>query len=379
MRQALVGRSRCCVQGYVCRVVCTTSSNERTNMVVALDAAAADRLVQDLLVAYGATRENAAVVADHLVDADRSGLPSHGLIRVPQYVGEIRSGEIDPAAIPTVVEDGPGRAHVDGFRSFGQVACMAAVDYATRRVREHGVVLLTLRDIGHAGRIGAYAEVLGARGLLGLLFCSGPRSGHRVAPFNGREGRLATNPIAFAIPTREQPVVGDFSTAMAPEGRIRHLRNAGQAAPPETLLDADGVESTDPNVLYVDPPGTILPLGGLRVGHRGFALGLLVEAFATLLAGDDSTDPARIGNNLTFIVVEVDQTFAERASNLAAYVLSAAPRPDSEIVLPGSLEQQRRTRETGVVVQAAVWQSIVELAESRGVPLPQVRVATASP
>ena len=339
-------------------------------MEVQLKPEVARQLVRDVLAAYGATPGNSALVADHLVDADCSGLPSHGLIRVPQYVEEILAGEIDPAATPTVVQDGPGRSHVEGSRCFGQVACMAAVEHAARLASAGGPALVTLRDIGHAGRIGAYAETLGARGFLALLFCSGPRSGHRVAPFNGREGRLATNPIAFAIPTGGTPIVGDFSTAAAPEGRIRHLRNIGDAAPPETLLDASGAESRDANVLYADPPGTIMPLGGFRLGHRGFALGLLVEAFATLLAGDESVDPARIGNNVAFVVIGVEPEFAERASHLASYVLSAAPRDKYEVILPGALEQQRRARATRIVVDAAVWQAILELAGSRGISLP---------
>ncbi|HXW79595.1 MAG TPA: Ldh family oxidoreductase, partial [Acidimicrobiales bacterium] len=220
-----------------------------------------------LLVGYGAAPGDAQVVADHLVEAETSGLPSHGLIRVPQYVDEILSGAIDPRAVPGTRKTNTGRVEIDALRCFGQVAAELAVQHSARLAKEQGLALVTVRQSGHAGRIGAYAEHLGGAGFLALIYCSGPRSGHRVAPFGGRDGRLATNPVAFAIPTSDQPIVGDFSTAASPEGRIRSRRNQGLDAPPDTLLDAEGVETIDPNALYSSPPGAIMPFGGERLGH----------------------------------------------------------------------------------------------------------------
>ena len=290
---------------------------------VNLTAAAAKRLVVQVLTAYGAPGDNAEVVAGHLVDCDLAGVPSHGLIRVPQYVDEILSGEIDPEAKPSVHHVSSARRDIVGHRCFGQVGCARAVGEASALAADHGLGLVTVRETGHAGRIGAYAESLGRMGLLSMVFCSGPRSGHRVSPFNGREGRLATNPIAFSVPTSGEPIVGDFSSAAAPEGRIRYLRNLGEDAPEDTLLDAEGRPSTDPNVLYTTPPGTIMGLGGTRLGHRGFALGLLVEAMATVFAGEDTEDPSRIGNNVTMLAASVDDEFAERADRMARYVVSS--------------------------------------------------------
>lgn len=340
-------------------------------MSATLDRHSARQLVIDVLVAYGALRMSAEVVADHLVESDLAGLPSHGMIRLPQYVGEILTGEIDPTAVPSVKSTSPARVDVIGHRCFGQVACLAAVERVGALARDQGVALASLRELGHAGRIGAYAEMLGRAGLLSILFCSGPRSGHRVAPFNGREGRLATNPLAFSIPTGSDPLVGDFSTSAAPEGRIRHLRNLEKPAPEETLLDAQGRESTDPNVLYTDPPGTIMPLGGRRLGHRGYALGVLVESFATLLAGDKSTDPTRVGNNLAIIAISPDGDFASRAEDLAAYLVDTPARDEQPVILPG-LSEQKRQREVGTLeVEGSVWQAIMKHAQDRNVPLPE--------
>ena len=333
-----------------------------------LSCPAATDMVVTLLMAYGASEANARAVAEHLVDAERVGLPSHGLLRVPQYVDEILAGEIDPMAVPSHRGAGP-RIDMDGRRCFGQVAGQMAVDHGIRLAGDNSVGVVTVRQCGHAGRIGAYAERLGQEGFLSVIFCSGPRSGHRVAPFNGREGRLATNPIAFSVPTAQQPIVGDFSTSASPEGRIRLLRDLGLEAPPDTLLDADGQPTTDAGVLYGASPGTIRPFGGERLGHRGFALGLLVESLATVLVGDDTAEPSRVGNNLAFIVVKVDPEFRARADRMAEYVQSSQPRGDHRVTLPGRLEHERRLSANEVVIGEATWDAIVEGAGRAGIVL----------
>jgi hydroxycarboxylate dehydrogenase B len=323
-----------------------------------------------LLVGYGAAPIDARVVADHLVEAETSGLPSHGLIRVPQYVDEIVAGAIDPAAIPQIRETSGGRLDIDARRCFGQVAGELAVQHGARLAKERGLALVTVRQSGHAGRIGAYAEHLGRAGFLALIYCSSPRSGHRVAPFGGRDGRLSTNPVAFSIPTSDQPIVGDFSTAASPEGRIRSLRNRGLDAPPDTLLDADGMGTIDPNALYQNPPGAIMPFGGERLGHRGFALGLLVEAMATLLTGDETADGSRAGNNLAFVVLEVDPEFTLRADRMCEYVVSSRPRGEGPVLLPGFIESDRRRQASEVVIDAVTWAAMLEQAQRAGIAVP---------
>jgi hydroxycarboxylate dehydrogenase B len=323
-----------------------------------------------LLEGYGAAPGDARVVAEHLVEAETSGLPSHGLIRVPQYVDEIMSGAIDPGAVPESRETNGGRVDINARRCFGQVAAELAVQHGARLAKERGLALVTVRQSGHAGRIGAYAEHLGGAGLLALIYCSGPRSGHRVAPFGGRDGRLATNPVAFSIPTSDQPIVGDFSTAASPEGRIRSLRNRALDAPPDTLIDAQGMETIDPNALYSSPPGAIMPFGGERLGHRGYALGLLVEAMATLLTGDETDDESRAGNNLAFVVLEVDPEFRLRADRMSEYVLSSRPRGEGPVLLPGSIERERRRQMSLVVIDSVTWAAMVDRAQRAGVAVP---------
>ena len=134
-------------------------------------------------------------------------------------------------------------------------------------------------------------------------------------------------------------------------------------------MTRDGLPTVDPNVLYSTPTGTIMPFGGERLGHRGYALGLLVEAMATLAVGDEAPDPSRVGNNLAFVVVSVDVEFAHRADRMAEYVRSASPWDNAPVLLPGSTEQVRRSDNRDIAVPLATWQAIVARAKKVGVPL----------
>jgi uncharacterized oxidoreductase len=328
-------------------------------------------LAADLLVSAGARADAARIVAQHLVESDRAGVPSHGVMRIPQYLEQIASGEIDPAATPARERSSGAHVRVDGKRSFGQVAAAFAVDAAVEAARASGVAVVTVRHTGHAGRIGAYAEQLAEARLLAVVYCSGPRSGHWVAPFGGIEGRVATNPIAYAFPAVGGAVVADFSTSAVPEGVIRRMRELGLPAPQGSLQDASGRPAHDPDALYAEPPGTILPLGGERFGHKGFALGLLVEAMATLLTGDDTVDGSRYGNNLALVAIAVDPGFEARAATLAEYVRSARPAdPARPVLMPGDPERRARAAENGVPVDATTWRTLAVLAHERDVELP---------
>lgn len=166
-------------------------------------------------------------------------LRSHGVMRVPQYLDDIAGRGIDPAVPPRIERRKPGRSHVDGERGFGQVAGMTMAEEAVGLARDSGIGFVTGRHMGHTGRIGAYAEAIARVGCLGIAVCSGPRSGHWVAPFGGLDGLLATNPIAYAYPVADGvPVAADFSTSVVPEGVVRSLKYRGLPAPEGALRDA---------------------------------------------------------------------------------------------------------------------------------------------
>ena len=334
---------------------------------IQLSPALARKISLELLQAFGVGAYDASVVTEHLVDADLSGITSHGLMRLPQYVQSITDHEIDPTGAPTARPTTETLVSIDGHRGFGQLAAGLAVKAVEAVALRHGTGVATVRNTGHIGRLGAYAEQLGRDGFLALLACTSPITGHLVAPYGGRAGRLATNPIAFAVPREGDPIVGDFSTGSMAEGRIRHLRDEGSKLPDQVLLDPHGHATTDPNALYGTPRGVIVPLGGVAQGHRGFALAVLVEALATLFPQDSTDDPKRIGNNLTIVALTVDPQFAARSEEMARYICSAPPiDPRKPVLLPGDPERQARNTIRTVGLEEPTWRLISKLGRMKG-------------
>lgn len=335
-----------------------------------LEATDAAAFVAVLLRKCGAPARHATVVAEHLVENSRLGVHSHGLIRVPQYVAEIRAGDVDPRARPRQVRKRGAVTWVSGSSCFGPVGGIFCAARAVTAAREHGIGLVVANRLGHTGRLGAYAELIAAEGCVGLIFGTGPRRGHIVAPFGGIDGRLSTNPIAFAVPNGATPVVADFATSQLPEGKVRSARNRRLRLPPGVLQDAGGNPTDDPAVLYGRPRGTLLPLGGAAFGHKGYALGVLVEAMATLLAGDDAVETARQGFNLTLVAIATRAGFEAATARFADYLRSARPAdPSRPVLVPGDPERDARRR-SFVEVDEQTWEETGAIARELGVEAP---------
>ena len=330
-------------------------------------------LGQALLEQAGAPPANARIVLDHLVEASAMGLPSHGIMRIPQYLEEIASGTIDPCAQPEISRTAQSRLHVDGRRGFGQVIGVRMVDALRPVAEETGLAMANGRHLGHTGRVGAYPEALARAGLVGFAACNGAPSGHWVAPFGGRDGRLSTNPMAVSWPVEnEPPVVADFSTGATAEGVIRVLRDCGMTAPEGYVRDAAGRPSCDPSVLYADPKGAIQPLGG-ALGYRGTALGLLVEVMTTMLNGDEVNDPDRKGTDMTLLAIVPQQGFERLTRGLSDHVRASPPLdPASPVLMPGDRERAAALSAELLRVDAPTWTALTDAARRAGLDLPTV-------
>lgn len=325
---------------------------------------------RDVFVAARARPSEAATVAAELIRADRSGVPSHGVVRVVEYLEAIDAGRINLAANVRIITETAATAIVDGDRAFGQVTGAVALDTATRKAAHDGVGLVIVRNAHHIGRIGSLCEAGAAHGHLVLALVAVGIPGP-VAPFGGREGRLGTNPIAFGIPTGGAPIVADFATAAMPEGGVNLARQRGDTLPAGVLIDSAGRPSTDPGALYEDPPGAILPFGGTW-GHRGFALNLMVELLAGTLAGYGPHAPDRTSNCMFLIAVDPDVAhpgidFEALAAETAEFVASAAPAEGAAVMLPGEIEaRNRESRRESVPVASTTLNRLDEIAKRFG-------------
>lgn len=331
-----------------------------------------------MLESLGAPASSAAVVSDHVVDAHIMGLESHGVIRFVQYARDVRSGRIQPAALPNITKSTATLGIVDGQGGFGQVTAIAATDLAVEKARVSGIAAVATRRCNHVGRLGAYAERAARGGAAAFAVAAIPRVGHFVVPWGGRDGRFGTNPIAYAFPTTGDPIVADFATSVIPEGRIRTAKNKGAQLPVGAVLDADGAPTRDPDAFYGPPQGTILPMGG-PVGHKGYALAMLVELLGATLLGDRAIDDDRSINGFTIIAVDAG-AFSDAGDVRAAtdelveYVTSSRPAPGMPpVIVPGQPEfasQRRAGVDPLLTLDAATWQQVAAVAASLDIAVP---------
>ena len=335
--------------------------------------AIADRLLR----AAGAPDEHANIVARHMANANLAGHDSHGFIRVIQYLTEIDSGRIDPKGKPEVIRDSVATAQVNGNNGFGQVVATFATRLATEKARQYGVGMVTMRNLAHTGRIGAYTEMAANEGLAAIM--SGAMAGSMitsVAPFGGRQGRLSTNPLSMSFPHEpDAPILLDFATSIAAEGKLRVYKARNKPLPEEWVLDKDGVPSKDPNDYYDD--GALLPMGGLSGGHKGYALSFMNLLFGVVLAElgsspDETDESRRFGASITVVDVEGAASKDEvkaRVDEMVRHVKNTPPRDGfNGVLLPGEIEARtrRERRANGVLVEDATWDQVLEAIDKFG-------------
>ena len=328
-----------------------------------------------LIEAMGSPGEDALIVGRHLVEAQLAGHDSHGLIRLPQYHAHVLEGKVKPGARVEIIRETPTTALLDGHYTWGQVTAMQAIKLGISKAEENGIAALSLRNCYHVGRVGVYPLAAAERGFIAQVHCNG-HGVCRVAPWGGTEPRLATNPIAIAIPTRAEPLLVDITTSVVAEGKVRVSRNAGRKIPEGWVLDSDGLPTTNPADLYEG--GTLLPLGG-REGHKGYGLSIVVDLLGGALSGAGcGTMTEKVGNGL-FIQLTDPSCFCEREEFLDQVdrfteYLKSSPLKEGvdDILLPGEPEQRTaaRRRKQGIDIDDGTWGQLIELAGTLGVEMP---------
>ncbi len=342
-----------------------------------METLAADRLetlATRIFAALGVPDGDAHWVGQLLVRANLRGHDSHGVIRIPQYVGSIRKGETNPRPAMRVLQDTPTTAIVDGDLGLGQVVARRAAEVALDKAGRLGLAAVGVRRSNHIGRLADYAELAATRGFVGLVWANAPTA-HSVVPHGGLERRLSTNPLAIAVPGPDGGVAlsVDMATSVVAEGKVRVKRNRKERLPDGWAIDPAGRPVTDPEVFYGPPRAGLLPVGA----HKGTALGLVVEVLGGILSGEgaigDRTGPVHNGTFL--LVIDVARflpliDFTGQVTDLVRYVKSAAPAPGTVAVqVPGEpearSEAERRAR--GIPVEAETWRQIEEIAAELGV------------
>ena len=335
-------------------------------------------LARSLLVRSAMRADIAEDVASILVDGDLLGHTTHGLALLGPYLGEIERGTMARDGAIEVVNQRGAAETWDGHRLPGPWCTLRALDRATELATAQGTGTVVIRRSHHIACLAAYAKRAADRGLVALIYCSDPAMAS-VAPFGGLTPVFTPNPLAAGFPTSGDPILLDISASLTTNGLTARLHKAGQKLPHPWLQDAQGNATDDPAVLFTEPRGTLLPLGGVDAGHKGYALALLVEALTGGLAGSGRADPTEGWGATVFVQVFDPQgfgggaAFSRQLDWLVDACHDATPRPGVDCVrLPGEggLARFRDQRENGVRLHPTIMPALQPWCEKLGVPAP---------
>ncbi len=336
------------------------------------------RFTTAVLHESGLSMQKAGCVAETLVEGDLMGHRTHGLALLPAYLKELKTGQMTAGGEPEILRDRGATLAWDGRYLPGPWLVHRAIDEALARISEHPVMSVTIGQSHHIGALATYLERATDRGLLIWLSCSDPIN-ETVAPFGGLGAVYSPNPIAAGIPTEGEPILFDISLSATANGVVHQHRQAGGRLPHPWLLDPQGWPTDEPETFYADPPSTILPLGGLDTGYKGFALGIFVEALTNGLTGfGRSTEPGRWGSTVFLQLID-PEAFGGTAylkaemSRFRERCLASPVRPgDPPVRLPGSraLALRREQKKRGVLFSSSLVFRLKACAMENGISMP---------
>src|ERR1700733_15189635 len=363
---AVSGERRCC-PSHGMRLIAAP-------MTIHIPADALTDFCAEIFSRTGCEPEEAARVSASLVDSNLTGHDSHGVIRVPRYVDWVRSGDLIPNQSIERVVDTPVIGVVDGRFGFGQTMAPMAVDIGVEKARATGLSAISLRNSGHVGRVGEWAERAAAAGFISIHFVNAAGS-ILVAPFGGLERRLSTAPFCVGVPREgAPPIVLDFATSLVAEGKVNVASHGGKPLPSHALIGPDGAFSGDPTLLY----GSLTAdgardhrhgAGAIRAfgEHKGSGLALLCELLGGSLTGNGATEPDRKFSNGMFSLyldpsqIDPSHVFDADMTRYLDWFRQGKAIPGEAILTPGEPERASRARrtQTGVPLPDEAWALIV--------------------
>ncbi|MBC5783248.1 Ldh family oxidoreductase [Ramlibacter sp. USB13] len=342
------------------------------------DASALHNYARDLLAAAGMPEDKAQGVADILIEGDLLGHTTHGLQLLPSYLREVESGSMNVEGQPHVIRETPAALTWDGRRLPGPWLVLEAMKKAVPMAKRCGTGTVVIRKSHHIACLAAFHKRATEQGMMMILASSDANSAS-VAPYGGLTPVFTPNPISFGIPTSGTPIVTDISTSATTNGLTNRLHQEGGKLPAPWVIDGHGKPSNDPAVLFQEPKGTILPLGGLDSGHKGYGLSLTVEALTGGLAGFGRADPKQ-GWGATVFLQVLDpaafggsQEFVRQMDEVARQCHAAKPAQEGRPVrLPGekgfALAKQQAAE--GVVLHPGIMEALKPWAEKLKVAAP---------
>lgn len=343
---------------------------------IILDAQKLTSAIAAIVAKGGSNAREAKLVATNLVEANLKGHDSHGVGMMPRYILSLTEGGLKVNQAPSIVMDTGPLVRMDGNAGYGQVIGHDAMTIAIERAKKHGLCAAGLYHAHHIGRIGAWAEMAVAEGLVSLHFVN-VISRPIVAAWGGGDGRFGTNPICIGVPRKgADPIVLDFATSRIAQGKTRVAHNKGIPLEPGTIIDDKGRETTDPRFTVVPPFGAIRTFGE----HKGYGLALIAELLGGALTGGDTQHTPYSGsvkgvyNGMLTIVLDPERLgtsshFQSQIDDFTGW-LQSGPVADGfdKVRLAGDPERETKARRLrdGIPVDPTTWSDILASAAKIG-------------
>ena len=330
----------------------------------------------DLFVAAGADQADANQTAEHLVLANLKGHDSHGVVMAPSYVGNIKRGFLDPKAHIEIVKDAGGVILIDGCAGFGQVVGKEATMFGIERAQENGIACVGLRNAHHLGRIGSYGERCAEANMVSVHFVNVVGHEPLVAPYNGAERRLQTNPFCAVAPRdNAPPIILDMATSFIAFGKVKVAFNAGKSIRDGALVDHNGLPTNDPNVMFSEPGGAVQPFGL----YKGYGLALMCELFGGALVGEWTMQPdnkrnGTVINNMLMMILNPavfggSERFQHEITAMVDYLHDTQPAKGADRVrIPGEPERETMAERSvgGIPLDDRTWSELLNAAKAAG-------------
>ena len=334
------------------------------------------RFVEEILLAAEVPPHKAAVVTACLIASNLRGVDSHGVQLLPFYIDQLLAGEMDAQADGRVVSESGSCIVFDGQNAIGQWVAETCCGHAVRMARERGMGMVVARESNHFGPAAWWAQKMRDAGQIGIVMCN---ASPIVPPWQGKEGRVGTNPICMSVPG---PWLLDMATTTVAAGKVfKAFFNGQPEIPPGWAFDSSGVPTTNTAEAY---KGMLMPLGG----YKGSGLAMMVEILSAVLSGGAMATEVggirfrgkRVRVSQMFLAIEVArfmplEEFTARMERLVELMKStpAAPGYD-EVMVAGDPEwrTEAERREKGIPIAEGNWEKLCKAAERVGVEMPAV-------